>query len=203
MSLVIPTGYGQASIEMLNDGDPEPWFVTFGVDLSLVGGAYEDAAASIFSAFTATIGIQLTTATRFTACNLSVGQDGVDNLIVRYQPLAEVRGTATANMLPQNCAALYDKNTARAGRRGRGRMFIPNLLKEADVNNVGVLTGTLQGDLQLQANSFLALLQDEDPGLITPMVLLHNDSPTADTTPDPVISLVVQPRISTQRRRLR
>lgn len=201
MSLVIPPGFGQASIEIRNDGDPDPWYVTLGVDLSDVGGDFSAAASSIGLSFAETIGLQLHTSSTVTGVNLLVGQDGPDRLVVRVN-LNEPGQTSSA-MLPQNCAALYDKGTARAGRRGKGRMFLPNVLKEAGVNNVGVIDSNDLADLQLQATAFLDILTGPAPlAQSTPMVLLHNTGP-GSTVPDVVTSLRVQNVISTQRRRLR
>jgi hypothetical protein len=205
MSLVIPVDYASASIELRNENDPDPWFVTFGVDLSDVGGDYVAAGVAIAQTFADTIGLQLSTRTKTMGCNLVVGQDGPDHLIVNAALPTPAPGTSTGAMLPQNCAALYDKVTARAGRRGRGRFFMPSILQEGDVSDVGVLQGTTQADLQLQATAFLDGLADIGPGPATPMVLLHNAGvgTVLVTTPDPVTALRVQNTISTQRRRLR
>lgn len=202
MSLVIPPGFGQASVEMRNDGDPQPWYVTFGVDLSDVGGDFQQAALDIATTFGATIGLQLSTTTSVTGCNLLVGQDGSDRLIARAN--TNIPGETNAAMLPQNCAALYDKLTNLPGRKGRGRFFMPSVLKEASVSEVGVIDGPALADLQLQATAFLEALADGDNGLVTvtPMVVLHN-SGISTPAPTPVVSLQVQNVISTQRRRLR
>lgn len=203
MPLVIPTGYGQAAIEMRNDGDPDPWYITLGVDLTAAGGAFEDAALNVYNAWCNTIGTQLSTATSSTGVNLYVGQDGPERLQVRVN--GSFPGSTAGAMLPQNCAALYDKVTARPGRRGKGRFFVPSILKEGGVNAVGVIDNGDRGDLQLQATAFLTeLAEGAVPDLLpaTPMVVLHN-SGIGDTSPTPVTALSVQGVISTQRRRLR
>lgn len=200
MALVIPPGFAQASVEIRNSGDPQPWYVTFGVDVSDAGGDFEAVAVKCATSFGNTIGLQLRTTSVTTGCNLAVGQDGPDRLIFRGN--VNLPGTSTAEMLPQNCAALYDKQTARAGRRGRGRMFIPNVLKETTVNEVGVMTPASLTDLQGQASQLLLQLASSTGGVETPMVLLHNTGP-GSTDPDLVTGLQVQQVISTQRRRLR
>lgn len=202
MSVVIPPGYGQASIEIRNSGDPDPWYVTFGVDLDNVGGDYQAAATTIAATFAQTIGLQFHTSTATTGCNLVIGQDGPDNLIARGTLSGSNTGTSTAAMLPQNCAALYDKVTTLAGRRGRGRMFLPNILPEGEVDQVGVISNDLRDDLQLQADAFL---EDLSVGPApTPMVLLHGPGAGSGLeTPTLITALNVQSTISTQRRRLR
>nr|CRY96696.1 hypothetical protein [uncultured prokaryote] len=200
MALVIPPGFAQCSVEIRNSGDPNPWYVTYGLDVSGVGGDFEEAAFAAGSAWTSTVGLQLATTSTFIQARLSVGQDGGPPLTV-IAPLVGA-GTSTAPMLPQNCAALYDKGTALAGRRGRGRMFVPNILKETTVSDVGVMTPASRTDLQVQATAFLNELNNGDPFPATPMVLLHNEGPGVPP-PTPVTSFTVQAVISTQRRRLR
>lgn len=200
MALVIPPGFAQCSVEIRNSGDPQAWFVTYGIDVSDAGGDFETAAFKAGSAFTSTVGLQLRTTSAFIQARLSVGQDGGPPLTV-IAPLVGA-GTSTAEMLPQNCAALYDKGTALAGRRGRGRMFVPNILKESTVSDVGVMTSGARTDLQVQATAFLEDLASDSLGVATPMVLLHNEG-VAVPPPTLVTSFTVQAVISTQRRRLR
>lgn len=202
MPLDIPPGYGQAAIEMRNDGDPDSWYITLGLDLTGVGGDYAQAAFSCASAFAETIGQQLHTSTTVVGCKLRVGQDGTEPITVFGG--VNIPGTSTAAMLPQNCALIYDKLTNRGGRRGKGRFFMPNVLKEADVNSVGVIDTTALFDFQFQANAFYQrLLDPEGVQLATPPVLLHNTGPGSVGGPDDITGLQVQGLISTQRRRLR
>lgn len=203
MALVIPTGYGQASIEMLNDYDPEPWYVTHGVDLTDVGGDYEAAATTIGQAFETAWQNDLSNQVVITKVVLRVGQDGGPPFI--YEVLRGNRGSSSAEMLPQNCALLVRKQTARAGRPGRGRVFLPGVLREAQVSQVGIIPS---GEMTLLQNSAQMWLEDLtssiEPGAVSvPMVLLHNAGVPGGTTPDLVTSLSVDNRISTQRRRLR
>ena len=89
--------------------------------------------------------------------------------------------------------------TARSGRTGKGRFFIPNILNETYVDNVGVIDGGARSSLQGFVDQFLADLNAAG----NPMVLLHNSGAPFGTTPTPVISLALDGVIATQRRRLR
>jgi hypothetical protein len=112
-----------------------------------------------------------------------------------------IQGGSGVAMLPQNCAFLVKKLTAFAGRRNRGRFFLPSV-HEGAVDAVGNLDQTLIDNLQGKVNSWLgALIADVD---IAGMAILHS-IPLAGATPPPtpVIQLTVDRKIATQRRRLR
>lgn len=200
MTLVIPPGFGEASIQLRNAGDPEPWYVTFAVDLTEAAGDFAEAAGIVGTAFVNSFLTQMNEATTLVGVNLRVGQDGSDPLSV-YVPVGET-GTGSSAKLPQNCALLVRKATARGGRSGKGRMYIPNVLPETAVDNVGVIDSATVTAFQDVADELLTQLTG-DPGPSLPMVLLHNNSLTVDPTPTPVTALVVDSLIATQRRRLR
>lgn len=204
MTLVIPPGFGQASVQFRNSGDPDPWYVTFGVDLSEAGGDYTLAAAQIAGAVVSSLLGSMTTDTILSGVQLRVGQDGGEPLTI-FVPQNEA-GSSSANKLPQNCAVLITKVTNLGGRKGKGRMFWPNLVAEGVVNNVGVIEAGAVAEFQTQANDLMTYLDGEgDPPaeFATPMVLLHNGEGPGTPAPTPVERLVVQNVISTQRRRLR
>lgn len=201
MALVIPPGFALASMQLRNSGDPKSWYVTHGVDLTEIGGDYFEAAGNVQTAWSANVFAQLSTSTTFVDVTLRIGQDGGDPLTYIYA--VGLNGGASAAKLPQNCALLVDKLTGRGGRTGRGRMFIPNILVENDVDNVGNISGGTVSALQGDFNTLLAALSDPMTGPPVPMVLFHNAGAPGGTTPTPVDSLYVQSTIATQRRRLR
>lgn len=203
MSLVIPTGFGSAAIEMRNSGDPQSWYMTFGVDLTDRGGDYEAAAGDIALAWVNSFLDSFSTTTTFVGVDLKVGQDGGDPVIVKWA--SGLSGTQTEPRLPQNCALLVTKNTALGGRKFRGRFFVPNVLPEDAVDNVGNISTGARTDYQLVANQLLAelALPTGVSPLPVPMVLLHNQKIGGTPAPTPITSLFVDPVISTQRRRLR
>lgn len=115
-------------------------------------------------------------------------------------------GTATSSQLggsahnspPPNCAVLVHKRTARGGRRGRGRLFIPWFVDETVVDETGTIQATWLGNLQTAMDAFLTGLSAA--GL--PMQILHGEGISQEGTPNEVTSLTVDPIIATQRRRL-
>jgi hypothetical protein len=90
------------------------------------------------------------------------------------------------------------KNTARGGRRGRGRIYLPWFIAEDGVDEVGLITPGTIGAIQAAMDVWRTKLVDFD----LPMYVLHNSGISATGTPDQVTSLRVQGMIATQRRRL-
>lgn len=203
MSVVIPPGYASAAIEMRADGDPGPWYITFGVDLSEAGGDYDAVLNTIAHAWENTFGENLTNQAVTSAYILTIGQDAADNLIVRRD--VNVRSQSDTPKLPQNCALLVAKNTELGGRKNRGRFFLPGVLNEGAVNNIGVIDPGVVSAFQIQATQMKndMLLGGTPDGVKCPMVILHNAGAGTTPPPTPVVSLSVSSVIATQRRRLR
>jgi hypothetical protein len=203
MSVQIPAGYGAVGIELRGAGDPDSWYVTFGVDLRDAGGDIEGALNNIDFAWESNWMGNFNESTTFVATHISVGQDANDPLIVTKNN----GGTGSGNSakLPQNCALLVSKNSGVGGRRNRGRFFVPAVLNEGGVSNVGVIDSTLLNGFQDVCDEFWSQLAEPTAvgATPTPMVILHNGSGVGVPAPTTVLSLTADPTISTQRRRLR
>lgn len=202
MPLAIPPGYAQCSIEIVNSGDPEPWYVTHGVDVSDAGGDYTAVGENVLEAFFDAWGTYFRTTTRVLSVYLTIGSDG-GNYTINVPSPENYVGTSTADKLPQNCAMLVQKQTLRPGRAGKGRCFLPGVVAEGSVDDVGVQNSTALTNAQTAANLWLTALANPSGIAVTPMVLLHNQGIPGGSTPSPVTALRVDPRIATQRRRLR
>ena len=198
VTLVIPPGFAEVAIEIRNTGDPVPWFVTYGIDVSAAGGDVEEIGGSCMASF-ANWTPQMSTDTTITGVNLTIGQDGPDPVRQFVAAPVTYTGAATGGKLPQNCALLVRKNTGAGGRRSRGRYFMPAVVAEGAVDNVGLISGDALGVYQGLATEHLEAQASED----VPMVLLHGTGSSAIIDPTPVVSLSCDNVISTQRRRLR
>jgi hypothetical protein len=121
-----------------------------------------------------------------------VGTGGTSRVV--YESPQNVIGTGADVSIPNNCAFLVHKLTERAGRRGRGRMYLPPyVVAESDVNSNGILSPAALVNLQtLVGNAF--------PG--DDFVLLHDSLPSS-IPPDIITALNVDRQIATQRRRMR
>lgn len=198
--LAIPPGFVHVAIEHVADGDPDPWYVTFGVDISDDEGDVPDIVGTIIAAYRNSIGSQIWSGVNITGAQVAVGTEFEEPLRMFVNNPGTVAGGQSGTFLPQNCALLVKKNTAVGGRRNQGRMFIPSIVSEGACNNVGQIDSGALNTYQTQATAFLNVIND--PLTNMQMVILHNDPP-GELGPTPVTSLTVSNTISTQRRRLR
>jgi hypothetical protein len=195
MPLQLPIGFGNATLIWSQTGDPDRYTSDFGfTDAS--ADAAPLVASAIYSAWTTTIS---------PAANIATGYffEGVDVRmhrdfgIVEGSDLTRLTGTYTAQFPPQNVAMLVRKSTGFAGRKNRGRMFLPPCyVAETPISNTGQIDAVTLATLNGQLAQFIDALADAD----CPMALLHTN--IADP-PTPVVSLRMESIVATQRRRLR
>ena len=195
MALVIPVGYAQVAYRWLLGGDPEPMISTTAVTVSGEGGDYVGLGEDLNTEFSDAIGVDgMSNEWVYLGVILRVGQDGGEALVVEV-PRSD-QGAVDAGMLPNNCAILVRKITARGGRSGRGRMFLPPFsLIEDEVDGRGVLEPTFLEGTQTNIDAWL--------GGAHPKYLLHDETAPGGTVPDPITQHIVDRRIASQRRRLR
>ena len=192
MGLVIPDGFGEASVLMdfitgpsnpmvcvfgyINDGAQPP-----GVNAQFINDAWD----------------------QFIMGNIHINNNVLHlRTSVRQNPgngtatvASGAAGPQAGQGLPPNVTYLIRKQTARGGRDGRGRMYLPG----PNINSVlegGVVHPTAISDLTVAMQNFNA-----DLGSVSiEMYLLHSVPITA---PDAVTFLSCDSVIATQRRRLR
>jgi hypothetical protein len=126
--------------------------------------------------------------------------------LVESNLVASVSG-ATASPTPPSVAVLVNKVTGLAGRKERGRWFLPGMVPDVSVNDDGTLAAAYLATMQTRCTNFLANIQAPATATYASVraVLLHNAAPGATSSPQasPIQSLQVQSLIGTQRRRLR
>lgn len=191
---VIPPGYAEVVSEFTIAGDGGPAIVAFGVSVDLITDPTE-LAEQIGPVWDTTPGLLLSMSSTVALreVRVTVGQDGGPDTI----------GSASFNLVGQNSANaatpqvayLLRKQTGFGGRAYRGRMFIPGVV-EGNVDDSGLLDTSFRTAFQSAADTFLDALDGQG----NPMVLLHTSPLIA---PTPVISLVADAKVATQRRRLR
>jgi hypothetical protein len=197
-----PPGFADISMQFTLAGFPRPAYVTFGAqptstNPSTIAGAVSAAAGVALGLMTI-----IDTSVVLSGVRVSLGTDGGDDII--GFTTTNVPGTQAGSSHPPNVATLVHKRTARGGRRGRGRWFLPWCRGESDTDEAGLWTPSSLTTMQNACNNFLAELSVRN----MPMVLLHspqdpaNENSTAPGVPTPVIALEVDPLVSTQRRRL-
>ena len=131
---------------------------------------------------------------------VDVLSQGLDTASVLHDAVTPVNrsGTGGGTFLPPQCSLLIRKVSGFGGRPNRGRTYVPKVLAETDVDDIGSITTSALANFQVRASAFLVRLAVRVPA--SDMILLH-----ADPLPIPVVisQFIVDPRIATQRRRLR
>lgn len=111
--------------------------------------------------------------------------------------LVGLAGTNSADPAPPNVSILFHKVTTARGRRGRGRWFPPGMAFDFAINVGGMLDAGAVTALQGVAAAFLLDAQDM-------RILQGSEGASAPLDPPPpVIALLADPMVSTQRKRLR
>ena len=189
---LIPADYANVAIRATHPSSTHVSVVTFGVKNDSIQTTPAGIAGLVWGAFFDTVLPALDSDVVFGPVQVSynaglgvITGDGADS----------DNGGAAINSIPVNGALLVRKFSGQAGRGGRGRFYWPFALNEAQVDEVGIIDGTTRSDHQELQDDFLSQLAAND----IPMYILH----TGAGSPALVTSLGVQPKIGTQRRRLR
>ncbi len=194
--MAIPLEFGEVWFQFQVTGDNEPMYshLAFGIAATVTQAAVD-------AGFTSW---QTLWKVRFPAAMVLVGGHVLEQTtagIRRWDSsIASVAGTGPGSLLPNNCATLAKKSTDLGGRRNRGRMYIPSP-NEADVDAPGIVTPAAI----LAWNVALAAIMPGGTthtafGFLGDAVVLHE---TGSQTPATVTDLSCQPKIATQRRRMR
>ena len=79
MAILIPPGFAEIAVELRATGDPDPWYVTWGVDCSASGGDIEQIGNTSITAFLSILE-QISEDVTLTGAFVTLGQDGADNI---------------------------------------------------------------------------------------------------------------------------
>lgn len=195
----IPEGYAEVIIPLALTGFARKACITFGVAITLNDIAAPEALADDISLlFDTTLGTEMDNQVTSGPVTLRIGQESGEALTVVGSQ--QYGGALSQSSMPSNVAALIKKSTARGGRRGRGRFYLPWCLADADVDDAGAI-GAKAAALTADATSFLSGLNAV--GIDgAPMVLLHREGETPEGGPNDVTALTCDLVVATQRRRL-
>lgn len=203
MTLLIPIGFCQAVYTLSLSIDAEDMVTTCGHDLAAFsGGTDYTAVANLLQERFATNWASATdNGYQLERTTIYVGNDGPT--IVAESTLAATTGTVTGTASPPNCAYLIRKRTDLAGRRGRGRMYLPGVVGSNLLEDGSITSGWLTS-LQTKASAWYDDLVTPSSGAATPPVVLHrSEGAGEEPPPTPITQFSVDPKIATQRRRLR
>ncbi len=191
-----PPGFASVAVQIVHAGLSRPAYLTFGVDPSATDPQSVAASISGTMAAAGSLASVLDSETVISEVRVSLGTDGGEDLVGGIT--TSITGGTGHSSLPPNCAFLVHKRTARGGRRGRGRLFIPWCSSETNVDEAGIIQTAYLNTFQTAMNTWLSGLAAGS----CPMVLLHDPGITSPGPPNVVTALTVDKLISTQRRRL-
>lgn len=203
MATLIPVGFAHILLPVWHVELTRRAAVTFGIAADLGDATPVEYLDYVVGSYVGTIG-QLTDAgVGIGPATGRFGQDGGEPLSV--EGTFQGAGDRTMDSLPPNVSALVKKSSNRGGRRGRGRMYLPWALADADVGDTGVIGTTPLGNLQTEVSNFWQALEDGiSPVETAAMYLLHDsEGSTPAGSPNKVTALTLQSVIATQRRRVR
>lgn len=194
--MATPPGFADVAVELTLASFNRSSYLTFGVDpvdtdpllVATSISAAIQAAGSLKSVIDSDVTI--------TSIHVALGTDGGEDLSADFA--TTIVGGAALTGPPPNCAVLVHKRSARGGRRGRGRLFLPWAIAEGNIDEKGALTAPSITAMNAAMAAFLTALQTNN----VRMVLLHRPGKTTAGPPDNVTSLQTDPIIGTQRRRL-
>ena len=191
----IPTGFARVTLGYTRSGDPEEMLNVYGSELDTDGPTTAQTWADNHDV---ALGGQIASTITLTTVTVEVGSGSGAPPYLTFQINPNEGGGASAYELdPPNTAILIKKATATPGRQGRGRIYWP-VAGSSFSNNVGILDSAVLSDLQDAFDLFLTNLATNGAA----MHVLHQASGPI-TTPSEVTALIVDPKVATQRRRLR
>lgn len=202
MSLVIPPGYGSAAF-VLNGAAGTPNFVTtIGVRFPLNGTNYDLYANQLFNAYAENLMTRTWSGLTLQSVQLTVGSiTGNGSVSSTEDPVAGSLSGADAALA---MSVIARKLTSTLGRKGRGRMFLPGLLANEDVNPNGDMGGATRDAIQADVTNFFNDIENGDLGANLGPRLLHNDeSAGVLPEPTPITALVVDAKVGWVRKRIR
>jgi hypothetical protein len=195
MSLRIPVGFAEASLQFTFLGSTKLMISSLGIDLTTGFGADQTNTDNILNTMKDALEVPLSADWNVAPFKVVYGQDGAD--VTFFGTGTTDAGDAAGAALPPGNAVLVRKVTLLGGRRNQGRMFIPGV-REGNTT----VAGTLSGGEQTAWQTAVSAMQTNLVALaaVDAIVLLHNEAPF---DPTPIASLIVQSLTATQRRRLR
>lgn len=204
MTYVIPNTFANCYHQFALEGSSHQFGFSVGLDL-VVNSSPDDLASDVFGAFAALDGVgfgidNIYPQWTFVRVAVTWNQGGV---LYSGEFIANEEGTNSANEVPPaNVSMIVKKRTGIAGKKFRGRMYIPCLsLAEASVDDAGNIDPSRYDELKADVDNWFTQLGGIDN--VNAIVLFHDETTPGDKTPTPISSFQLEAMVATQRRRLR
>ena len=198
MSLVIPPGYGNAAFIFTGSVGTQPYITTLGVDISDYGGDHVAAANTLKLSFATAFATEMSSALTLDRVTLSVGQDGPGGSV--DSDTAPDTFSRSGSFPPTAMSCIVRKVTNELGRRGRGRMFIPGIVSENEVDEDGSIVPARAFAIDTVLQGWYNELTTPLGGIVLQPVLFHASAPTI---PTPITAFGVSPLVGWVRGRIR
>ena len=189
-------GYADCSARLLLAAMARPAFVTFGCDPTSTDAT--QIAADLYGQFTGTGSFmsQMDSSVTLAEIIVRLGVDGAEDVV--GSRVGTNVGQKVQASGPANLAILAHKRTARGGRRGRGRWYIPWYAASTEVAEDVTVTESVRAAKETALN----VLRGAMATGANPMVVLHNPGISSPGPPNLVTAIAVSNLVGTQRRRL-
>jgi hypothetical protein len=201
VALIIPPGFAQVVFRHDFTGDEEEMVCTIGFDVSANSGTQEAIVTSVSGLWSTWIMGFASNQLVHTYATGYFGQDGGPPAVVDGDD-EDTAGGDASETLPPNSAYLVRKRTDLAGRRGRGRFYIP-CPDETQVDRNGFIAGAWITAIQANLDDMHAAYASVPGGAVVPVVLHRSEGAGIEPVPTPIESFQLDGRIATQRRRMR
>jgi len=182
--------------------------ITFALNDNTANVSAQGWADAVFALAGTVFAPQLDTAAQIMRATTLKG-DGTSTFTTGISTGASVRGTNAMSSTTPNCAILVKKNTGFGGRENRGRMYLPFMMNEGEVDEAGNISAGVQGDINDMMQTFI---DDVEGGGDQELVIANRtyDAPwnvkprhlTHVAIGEHVTSITCEPVIATQRRRM-
>ena len=189
-------GFADCSARFTLAALARPAFITFGCDPTTTDAT--QLAADLYGQFTGTGSLmsQMDSSVTLAEIIVRLGQDGAEDVVgsrVGTNVGQKVQASFSANV-----ALLCHKRTARGGRRGRGRWYVPWFAASTEVAEDGTVTESVRAAKETALNVLRGAMSSAG----NPMVVLHNPGLSSPGAPNLVTAISVSNLVGTQRRRL-
>lgn len=196
--MIIPVNWANWITQYTFVGDAEPMITTMGVNVSTWGGDYDGGLEWLSDLWLAALVGSTSDDVTVGPYSLAVGQDGGDPVTYAYED--SNAGSEPSFPMWPNTAILVRKQTASGGRRNRGRLYIPGAAIRSAISVAGVIDSIFLADFNTNLATFLTTVNAGTGFNPTQLGVLHSEPPSA---PAVITALIAQPKVATQRRRLR
>lgn len=204
--LVIPPGYGQATLQFSVEGRINPYSVSIGFAKKDDDQPLSDCINGIYQSFTDDDSIcgHGAMASQFTCIGASCVYNLEGVMVGAASDLPATHGSLTVtDPMIVNSTWIIRKRTGLIGRQYRGRMYLPYMWGgEASIDYLGTILGTDLAAFGVKLDAFSASVFEGTPDWI-PNLLHHAPKEGATPVPTPIVSFSLESVVGTQRRRLR